>query len=275
MKKYTVFIYTNGMGGGHLARVNAIYKGFIRANINVRFCACVYKSRFKHILHPDIEIFEKNELPENIDIFISDWRTDEFINSLPQSIAKVWIALNRLTTDHFTFPAYYKKIAIEPGVEGDRLFYPIINTYPDELKTRNFLFNLIGEKEGGREIAIYGENGVTEHHVDTVFQYNLEVGNVIIIKSTNNPYSKRKHDINYYPLAELFSATDYLVIGAGYNSVHEALCYADLEKTKMLQVNEKDQPLRINQMNTWERKREPENHLFAQYMVSLIPTVEK
>ena len=271
MQKYTIFIHTRGMGAGHLSRVNAVYKGFVKAQINVRFCACMFNSAYKHLLNPEIELFEKNNFPNNIDIFICDWRPDKYTDALPKSLARLWVALTRLKNVPSVFPPHYRLIAIEPEVEGEQLFYPIINTYPDELKSRNFLLHYIGKKEiESKEIVLFGENGTTADQVNTVFNYDLGIENLIILKSSNNPFFKGKRPINYYPLAELFNAVDYLVIGGGYNSSHEALCYADLDKTKMIDLGGDDQGLRISKILNWERKQQPENHLLASYMIAIL-----
>ena len=263
-------MYTKGTGSGHLAQVNAVYKGFIRAGINVKFSACVYRSKYKHLLNSEIEIFDKGVFPNEIDIFICDWRSDEYTDTLPISMAKLWIGLRRLGTIPSKFPSHYHVIAIEPDVKGDALFYPIINTYPDEIKDRNFLLNYLGLQEDNKSIAILGENGAYPKHIKTIFEYDLGIDNLLIFKASNNEIAEKQRNINYYPLAELFKATDYLVIGGGYNSVHEAMCYADLDKTKVVFVGGDDQKQRIKKMQKWGKKEKPENHLMSNYIINLL-----
>lgn len=260
-------MYTKGMGSGHLSRVNATYKGFVKAGIDVRFCACVYRSKYKHLLNPNIEVFEKDVFPDNIDVFICDWRSDEYTDNLPTSLAKLWIGLRRLGTIPSDFPLHYHIIAIEPTVKGDALFYPIINTYPDEIKDRQFLLEYLGLQADNQPIAILGENGAYPKHIETIFEHDLGIDNLLVFKSSNNEIAAKQRNINYYPLAELFKAVDYLVIGGGYNSVHEAMCYANLEKTKIIFVGGDDQKQRIKKVNKWQRKQEPENHKMANYII--------
>lgn len=60
------------------------------------------------------------------------------------------------------------------------------------------------------------------------------------------------------------------MIGGGYNSVHEALSYADMEKTKVNFVGGDDQKARIKNMSKWERGRGSQAHVLAEHIVKLL-----
>ena len=258
-------MYTKGAGSGHLTRVNAVFKGFKRANINCEFYASVYRSKFKKYLNPEIKLCKKIEFPSNIDIFICDWRSDDFIDSLPRNLAKFWVGLRRLGKMEVTFPEYFYIVAIEPDVKGNVCIYPIINTYSDELKTRTE-FNVIVGANDNESVALLSENGAYPKHVQEIFNEQIEEKHKVI-KGSNASFSKTDRDISYYPIAELFQVADYLVIGGGYNSVHEAMCYADLSKTKIINVGGDDQQLRIKKFMQWNRKTSSETHILAKHLV--------
>lgn len=265
MAKYRIYMYTKGTGFGHLTRVNAVFKGFERANINCEFYASAYRSKFKDYLHPEINLCDKTEFPSNIDIFICDWRADDFVDSLSKDLAKFWVGIRRLGKMKVTFPEFFYLVAIEPDVKGDICIYPIISTYPDDLKNRQE-FNAILGTNDEKPIALLCENGAYPKHVQKIFNEQVE-GKYKVLKSSNTSFSETDRDISYYPIAELFQATDYLVIGGGYNSVHEAMCYADLSNTKVINVGGDDQQLRIKKFVKWERKPSSEAHTLAKHLV--------
>lgn len=265
MVAYRIYMYTKGTGSGHLAQINAVFKGFKKANINCEFYASAYRSKFKNFLHPEIKLCDKTEFPPDIDIFICDWRADEFVEALPKSLAQFWVGLRRLGTMKSTFPEYYHVIAIEPNVKGDICIYPIINTFSDELKTREELNKIVSNNENS-QIALLVENGGYPKHFQKIFNEQIE-GNYKIVKCSNTTFSETVRDLSYYPIAELFRATDFLVIGGGYNSVHEAMCYANLDKTKIINVGGDDQALRIKKFKKWERKTSSESHTLALHII--------
>lgn len=248
-----VLMYTKGTGSGHLTRINAVYKGFVRAGIACEFFASADRSKYRDFLAPAIQLCEKANLPTDLDIFICDWRSDEFTNGLPRELAKTWIGLRRLGTMKVTFPSYYHVIAIEPGVKADACIWPVIATWPDELLTRAQLHELLG-LDSCVKISLMCENGAYPKHVAAIFGQQVPDG-IHAVRSSNSPYADGLRTINYYPVAETFAAADYLVIGAGYNSVHEALSYANLDTTSIIRVGGDDQALRLVKMPRWERGR--------------------
>jgi hypothetical protein len=164
-----------------------------------------------------------------------------------------------------TFPEFFYVVAIEPDVIGDVCIYPIISTYPDDLKNRQE-FNAILGTNDEKPIALLCENGAYPKHVQKIFNEQVE-GKYKVLKSSNTSFSETDRNISYYPIAELFQATDYLVIGGGYNSVHEAMCYADLSNTKVINVGGDDQQLRIKKFVKWERKPSSEAHTLAKHLI--------
>lgn len=264
MKKIVVFAYTKGMGSGHLTRINAMYKGFLRANIKCDFYACVYRSKYKDLLLSDIKMINKNDFPPEIDIFICDWRADDYIKKLSKSLSKIWIGIRRLGTIKSTFPKHFFVVSIEPGVKGDVCIWPIISTWEDELVNRNKL-NKILKISSKTKVVLLCENGAYEKHVDQVFNQKVHKG-FKVFKCSNSEYSVKKRHISYYPVAQLFKAADCLILGAGYNSFHEALSYTDLKNVKFVNVGGDDQKIRINKINAWEKGRESQAHLLAKVL---------
>jgi len=264
MKKIVVFVYTKGMGSGHLTRINAIYKGFVRAKIKCDFYACVYRSKYKDLLSPEIKVTKKNDFPPEIDIFICDWRADDYINKLNPNLSKNWIGIRRLGTIKSTFPKHFFIISIEPEVKGDVCIWPIISTWQDELVDRSEL-NRVLKVSSKTKVVLLCENGAYEKHIDSVFDQEVQKG-FKIFKCSNSEYSVKKRHLNYYPVAKLFKAANRLVLGAGYNSFHEALSYADLKNVRFINVGGDDQKIRIGKIDTWEKGRGSQAHLLAKFL---------
>lgn len=265
-KALTIFAYTKGTGSGHLTRINAVYKGFIRAKIPCVFYLYAPRSKYLDYLEPGIRVCPRGIFPKNkVDIFICDWRSDLFTESLRRSFAKTWIGLRRLGKMKASFPAHYYIVVVEPGVRGDICIWPIINTWPDELVSRSRLCRILKYK-GSKKIGLLCENGAYPKHLDRVFGKSLP-RNVMTFKISNSPFSDGKRDLSYYPVAKLFSATDYLVIGGGYNSVHEALSYANLRKTSIINVGGDDQAIRMQKLGEWEQGRGSQAHVLARHIV--------
>jgi len=269
--KLTIYMYTKGTGSGHLTRINAVYKGFIRAGYKVHFYASAHRSKFKKYLNSAIKLCEKHEFPKTIDIFICDWRTDDYIDSLSKKLAKLWVGLRRLGKMPSHFPSHFYVVAIEPNVKGDTCIWPIIYTYPDELKTKQDLNGMINLNTNNTPVALLCENGAYKKHIDIIFDQELE-NKFKIIKCSNSPFSENKRDKSYYPIAEFFRATDFLVIGGGYNSVHEALCYANLNNTRIIKVGGDDQLLRIKKLKDWSRKNSSQSHILAKHLIEVLNT---
>lgn len=261
------------MGSGHLTRINAVYKGFLRAKISCNFYASASRSKYKDFLEPGIKLCQKEGFPAQIDIFICDWRADKFVDSLPKNMAKLWIGLRRLGAIKSDFPKYYHIIAIEPGVKGEACIWPIISTWRDELLTKKQLAKLLKVKYG-RKITLLCENGAYPKHLDAVFNQKVPK-EVIAFKCSNSPYSKSRRDFSYYPVAKLFKAADYLVIGGGYNSLHEAHCYSDLSKIAVVNVGGDDQAQRISKIEKWGKKNNSEAEELANYIISCYKKIIK
>jgi len=267
--KLNVYMYTKGTGSGHLTRINAVYKGFVRAGYKLHFYASAHRSKYKHFLNPAIKLCEKDEFPKSIDIFICDWRTDDYIDSLPTELSKLWVGLRRLGKMPSPFPSHFYVVAIEPNVKGDTCIWPIIYTYPDELQTKQNLNDMLNLDTNEKPIALLCENGAYKKHIDIVFDQEIE-NKFKIIKCSNSPFSENKRHISYYPIAEFFRATDFLIIGGGYNSVHEALCYADLKNTRIIKVGGDDQLLRINKHKDWPIKDSSQSHILARQLFDIL-----
>lgn len=199
------------------------------------------------------------------DILICDWRSDPFINSLPKKLSKTWIGLRRLGKIKSTFPKYFHVIAIEPGVVGDVCVWPIINTWPDELVSRRRLKNILKFK-GDNKIGLLCENGAYPKHVNRIFRRKLPE-NTKVFRISNSPFAENK-DLSYYPVAKLFKAADYLVIGGGYNSFHEALSYADMANTTIINVGGDDQAIRIKNLKKFEQGIGSQAHILAKYIIN-------
>ncbi len=267
MNAIRIVMYAFGPGSGHLARINAIYKGFQRARIPCEFFACAPGSKYRSYLFPGIKFCERDDLPFNVDIFICDWRADDFVESLPRQSVRTWIGLRRLGKTKAIFPRHFHVVAIEPAVEGDVSIWPIIVTWPDELLSRDDLADLVGVASKAKT-ALLCENGAYRRHVSTIFHQPVPE-NLQIIRCSNSPYSRHERDLDYYPAAKLFRAVDYLVIGAGYNSVHEAMCYADLARTAIVKVGGDDQALRLAKMSKWERRKGPRTDELAVHLMNV------
>ncbi|MDP3899900.1 MAG: hypothetical protein Q8Q23_02355 [bacterium] len=260
-----IYVYTKGTGSGHLTRINAIYKGFLRSGTKFKFYVSAHRSKYLDFLEPGIILCKKGEFPKKIDIFICDWRSDSFTDSLPKNLTKTWIGIRRLGKIKSTFPKHYHVIAIEPEVKGDVCIWPIINTWPDELVTKRELKSLLKVK-GDKKIGLLCENGAYPKHLDKVFNNNLPK-DVLKFKISNSPFSENDRDLSYYPVASLFKAADYIIIGGGYNSFHEALSYANMDNTKVINVGGDDQAIRIKKFTEWPKGRGSQAHVLAKYII--------
>lgn len=229
------------------------------------FYTSAHRSKYLDFLDPGIVRCQRGEFPKNIDIFICDWRADNFTDSLPKKLAKTWVGIRRLGKMKAAFPDYYHVIAIEPGVEGDICIWPIISTWPDELTSKRKLKSVLGIKED-KGIGLLCENGAYAKHILRVFRHRLPK-DVLKFRLSNSPFSEKDRDISYYPAARLFRAADYLVIGGGYNSFHEALSYANMSKTTIINVGGDDQALRIKNSEKWERRKGSQAHVLAKHIV--------
>lgn len=268
MSKLSVLMYTKGMGSGHLSRINAVYKGFLRAGIPCEFFASAHRSKYRDYLESGIIVCDKEDLPNEVDLFICDWRSDEFTDKLRRTMARSWVGLRRLGNMSSTFPDHYHVVAIEPNVRGHQCIWPVISTWPEEILTRKELTDLLNVDPETR-IGVLCENGAYPKHIARVFDQELP-SDVRVFRCSNSQYAGLTRELNYYPVARLFGSVDYLVIGGGYNSVHEALSYGDLNKTRIVNVGGDDQAMRIKKSKNWERGRGSQAHILAEYLVDRI-----
>jgi hypothetical protein len=69
------------------------------------------------------------------------------------------------------------------------------------------------------------------------------------------------------------SSLPSLDIGAGYNSVHEALCYAPPERTTMIKVGGDDQAQRLRACGTWELRSQSQADILAAHLMDMLARV--
>ncbi len=251
--RYRVLMYTKGIASGHLTRVNAVHKGFIRAGFDVDFFVVAPRSKYLGYLSPGIRVLMPDTLPSRVDIFICDWKADEFVESLQSSYSTIWIGLRRLGTIKSMFPEHFFVIAIEPTVPGDVTIWPILLTWRNELRPREELLRLVGVGKK-QKIALLCENGAYAKHPPVVLDHRVEAEDYKYVRCSNSSYSTRNRDLDYYPIAQFFGAADHIVIGAGYNSVHEALCYVMQSNLTVLYVGGDDQVRRMQLLDKWREE---------------------
>jgi hypothetical protein len=254
VRSISVVMYTRGTGSGHIARINAVFRGFQRANIPLSFYASAYRTKYWSLLNPGIRRLPAGQMVNRCDIFICDWSADDFVLSLPQRHAALWIGLKRLGTIPNQFPQHFHVIGMEPQVAADVVIWPIVGTWKDELLSRDGVRHLLNITDG-KPVYIKCENGAYAKHIDPVFSYPMPDGGHIF-RSSNSPFADRDTDLSYYPISQLFAGVDGLVLGGGYNSVHEALCHANLETTTFVNVGGDDQARRLRLLKGWEHGRD-------------------
>lgn len=251
--KIRVLIYTKGIASGHLTRVNAVHKGFVRAGFDVDFFVVAPRSKYLDYLSSGIRVLSRNALPPQVDIFICDWKADDFVESLPKRFSRAWIGLRRMGKINSTFPARFYVVAVEPTVAGDASIWPVVLTWRDELRSREELLALVGAAEEER-IALLCENGAYAKHPPVVLNHRVDIDDFVHVRCSNSPHAAGNRDLDYYPIAQFFAAADHVVVGAGYNSVHEALCYVQPSRLTVLHVGGDDQDGRIRLLDEWRQK---------------------
>ena len=127
------------------------------------------------------------------------------------------------------YPHYFVTIGIEPGVDSDLEIWPVISTFPDEVMSRNEVRSLLNVPAGTR-LELRCENGAYQRHLAPVFDGASNSPDVLSLRCSTSPHAVGHADVSYFPVARLFAGVDRLVIGVGYNSVHEALSYATMEQ---------------------------------------------
>lgn len=264
----SIVMYTRGTGSGHLARINAVYRGFRHAKLLVEFYACAYRSKYRSLLEPGIRRLAKGVLPDAIDVFICDWSADDFVSSLPEKRARLWVGLKRLGTIPNQFPGHFHIIAMEPDVHADATIWPILSTWPDEVLTRPAVRTLLNINDD-RPVILLVENGAYAKHLELVFGHAASLEEHIF-RCSNSPFADKLADLTYYPIARLFSGVEKLVLGGGYNSVHEAMSYADLGSTTFINVGGDDQAKRLRLSKTWEKGRGSRAHELALHVAELL-----
>lgn len=197
-------------------------------------------------------------------MFICDWSADDFILSLPQTHARLWVGLKRFGTIPNQFPKHFYIVGVEPNLTADITIWPILVIWHDELLPRDVvrcLLNINDEKP----VYLLCENGAYAKHLMPVFSHNVPRDSHVL-RCSNSPFANDIADISYYPIARLFAGVDGLVLGGGYNSVHEALSYAHLETTSFIRVGGDDQERRIRLSSEWEHGRGSRSHELALHL---------
>jgi hypothetical protein len=268
-KIYRVCMYTYGSGSGHLSRVNAVYKGFKRAGFRVKFSLIAPRTKYAHLLADGIQKIKPNSMPSRMEIFICDWRADEFVYSLLQKQAKLWVGLVRIGRIPRRFPRYFHLVGLEPGVSAHEFIWPIITTWQDEILNRHEVEKIL-KVDPGKTIALLCENGCFRKHLPPVLDADLPLG-VCRIECSNSPHAVGRSECrDIYPVAPLFGAIDYLVIGGGYNALHEARCYARNTNVKIVHVGGDDQAIRIARHREWPDRQTSQADNLARHLVSLV-----
>ena len=57
------------------------------------------------------------------------------------------------------------------------------------------------------------------------------------------------------------------IISSTYNSFHEALSYANMDNTKIVDVGGDDQAIRIKKHTGWPKGRDSQAHILAKYII--------
>lgn len=268
VKVISITMYTQGTGSGHLSRVNAVYRGFRSAGIPISFSAFAPRSKYQHLLDPGIRSLRGVEPLDVCDIFICDWRSDEFVASMPPRLARLWVGLKRLGTNDTSFPRHFHTVGLEPGVPCDVLIWPVLSTWAQDLFSRSQVRDLLNLRDE-RPIVLCCENGAYPKHLAPVFNYTV-TQDAHVFRCSNAPYSIGIADLSYYPIARLFAGVDGLVLGGGYNSVHEALSYASLDSTAFVHVGGDDQKRRLAAFQGWEVGRGSRSHELALHLHNLL-----
>lgn len=243
-----VVMYTYGMGSGHLARVNAVAKGFTRAVSSLDFRVLAPRSKYLHCLDPAAQLERCAGLSRPVDIFVCDWKSDSYVESLPATFAKLWVGLRRMGTIPSRFPRHFMTVAIEPRVRGDVTVWPIISTFRDELASFEE-FMEITAADG--PVTLLCENGAFPSHPQKVFSAWERCTEGTVLKCSNSPHAASSCDLNYWPIARLFPHAHRILVGGGYNSIHECLAYASLDRFAAVRVGGDDQARRIRYYREW------------------------
>jgi hypothetical protein len=266
---YRVCMYTSGSGSGHLSRVNAVYKGFQRAGIESEFFVVAPRTRYAHLLTTGVARVAPRDVPEFVDIFICDWQADEFVRSLVPARAGLWVGLARLGTIPRRFPRHFYLIGLEPGVKAHASIWPIISTWPDEILSREEARVILGV-EPDRRVALLCENGCFAKHLGPVLDSTAPVG-MVRIECSNSPHAADRAGCrDIYPIAPFFAAIDHLVIGAGYNAVHEVRCYLRTATVELIRVGGDDQAARLERQALWPSREGSRAHELAHHLVSVL-----
>jgi hypothetical protein len=262
-------MYTAGSGSGHLSRVNAVYKGFQRAGIGSEFFVVAPRTRYGRLLADGIVSITPRDMPETVDIFLCDWQADEFVHSLARERAGIWAGLVRLGTIPRRFPPHFYLVGLEPGVRAHVSIWPIIATWPDEILNRDEVCAVLGVDSSCR-IALLCENGCFEKHLPPVLDFELSPEMTRIECSNSLHAASRANCRDIYPVAPLFGAIDHLVIGAGYNAVHEVRCYVRTATVELIRVGGDDQAARLARQAQWPARDGSRADELARHLVSIL-----
>lgn len=248
--KLKITMYTFGMGSGHLARVNAVAKGFFRTSRNIEFSVIAPRTKYKHLLDRRIQVLDSVEQQAYSDIFICDWKADDRVRALNKSRASLWVGLKRMGRIPSNFPSHYLVVGIEPLVTADIRVWPIISTFRDELLTRLEFEEIVQTTE---RVTLVCENGAFASHPTKLFSKVAQNSSPNrVLTCSNSPYVSDSVGLNYWPIARIFPHAEKIVVGGGYNSIHECLSFCrNLEHFDAFFVGGDDQKRRLKHYRGW------------------------
>lgn len=269
----TILMYTFGTGSGHLMRVNAVLKGFLRTGVDVQFYVVAPRSKYLSYLHPGATLVTAKSLPAHVDIFICDWKADTFVDSIPTEFASLWVGLRRMGRIASRFPRHFLVVAIEPLVGGDMTLWPIISTWRDELVSEEEFRAITGTGPDER-VALLCENGSYASHPKAILQAYPRIEGMTSLKCSNSPFSEAYRDIDFAPIARLFARADCIVVGAGYNSIHECLCFSHPLRFTPILVGGDDQRRRLRHYLQWVDlcPGDSQAHVLARHLLDAVPS---
>lgn len=164
-------------------------------------------------------------------IYLSDQVDDGFFN----------ISLSLKNEDlKFTDVGFNKVIAIEPftsSIEMEQI-NPLIMKNPDEIMTRNDALDRLN-RDGNTKLALYGLDGHPHdsENIRKKYAYLKNEGYEMIYPSN--------YGDDIYPFSDYYNALDFLVYGAGYSQVWEAVYFNKKAAFEPLKLRHSDQADRV------------------------------
>lgn len=262
-----VLLYTYGTGSGHLARVNAVCKGLLRAVPSIDLSVVAPRTKYARLVEPRAQLIVPDCVPDSVDVLVCDWKADEYVESFARDYARLYVGLRRLGKIPSRFPDHYRVVSVEPRVRSETAIWPIISTFRDELATVEEFERIVGTSE---PVTLLCENGAYASHPNRVFSWSDQWDDSVVVRCSNSPHVAESRDLDYWPVARLFPHAHRIVIGAGYNSIHEALAFADLDRVFAIRVGGDDQEQRLRHYRTWadECKRDSASEDLANWILS-------